>query len=145
MDTPRGNRLGGGHSPVRGNIVGIFRARCPVWSSRLLCFQSRLRRCLKGEALRLAPQGGAARGYLTGPFAARLWGCPSDVLEHALPIHSEPHDHRDVARKALSHEERDEEEDEEDHDKEEEEGVGGRKRIKMRTRKRRRMRWQSDN
>ena len=23
---------------------------------------------------------GAARGYLTGPFAARLWGCPSDVF-----------------------------------------------------------------
>ena len=62
MDTPRGSRLGGGHSPVRGHIVGMSRARRPVSSPRLLCFQSRLRRCLKREALRLASQGGLLGG-----------------------------------------------------------------------------------
>ena len=47
-----------------------------VWLPRLLCLQSRLSGCAERGAVFSIPRG-AARGYLTGLSAPRLWGCLS--------------------------------------------------------------------
>ena len=69
-----GSRQGVMHRPVRGQFVGMSRAVCLLCAADLSAFRADCED-VSSEGLVSAPQGGAAKGCCTGPFAARLWGC----------------------------------------------------------------------
>ena len=74
MRTHRGSRQGRFHGPVRGQIVGMSQAVCLFWCPTPLAFGADFED-VSGDSLASVPQRGAASGYDTRPFAARLCGC----------------------------------------------------------------------
>ena len=69
-----GGTPGCNHGPVRAQIVGMSQAVCLFRTSTSLAFGADFEDVSGGALVSALPRGGA-RGYCTGPFAPRLWGC----------------------------------------------------------------------
>ena len=71
---PRGGPQGPGHFRIRAQIAGMSQAVCLSGGPDSFAFRAD---CwdVSSEVVVSTPQGGAARGYDTRPFAPRLWGC----------------------------------------------------------------------